>query len=72
MGAEMSTTQAAGTPPEPTYIVIDGTPLEGYTHHGPFNTWEDACEWAEQHRIHEWYALELAHPEKGKPWPPNS
>jgi len=30
------------------YIVLEGNPTDGYKHHGPFSTREEAFEWADR------------------------
>lgn len=53
-------------------IVIAGTPIEGFTHHGPFDTFEDAEVFADKTGITgDWWIVDLQSPAPTK-WDDNS
>jgi hypothetical protein len=43
------------------YLVIVGNPLDGYTHFGPFDSQNEATDWASENvdRYYEWWIGEL-------------
>jgi len=45
-------------------VVITGNLLHGFDVHGPFNTWEEAIEWASTNDWHfaDWFVMPLVAP----------
>ena len=43
-------------------IVISGNVFEGFKFFGPFDSFEDACDFGEGTSEHEWYVATLDHP----------
>lgn len=43
-----------------TYIIVFGSPVEGFSYCGPFESHEDALDYAEDHRETSWWIAELS------------
>lgn len=53
---------ADGQPPVEPRIVITGNPVDGFAYHGPFESEEEAQEWAENECQDDWWVAPLASP----------
>ena len=50
-------------------IIVAGNLSDGFTFIGPFGDWEEMQDYAEAHRIHEYWGASLTRPERGH-WEP--
>lgn len=51
-----------GSVPESQYLLITGSPVDGFLHTGPFPNYDTACDYAERFSFGDWWVTPVLHP----------